>query len=210
MTTTFHNVEPDKQQRIIEVAMKHFAEAGYKDASTNKMVKEAGIGKGMLFYYFKTKYDLYIYLVHYSLDVMEQEFFNQVDLSEGDFIERMYKVAKQKMHVFKHHPHLMTFLQTVLLYSKENQPLPPELIARYETLVKEGMQKVYQNIDVSYFKEQMDAEKAMRLIEWSIGGYQQTLTEQLKQQVLTDTLIDQYWDDFYGYLAVLKQAYYKE
>jgi len=210
MTTTFHNVEPDKQQRIIEVAMKHFAEAGYKDASTNKMVKEAGIGKGMLFYYFKTKYDLYIYLVHYGLDVMEQEFFNQVDLSEGDFIERMYQIAKQKMHVFKHHPHLMTFLQTVLLYSKENQPLPPELIARYETLVKEGMQKVYQNIDVSYFKEQMDAEKAMRLIEWSIGGYQQTLTEQLKQQVLTDTLIDQYWDDFYGYLAVLKQAYYKE
>jgi hypothetical protein len=56
----------------------------------------------------------------------------------------------------------------------------------------------------------MDAEKAMRLIEWSIGGYQQTLTEQLKQQVLTDTLIDQYWDDFYGYLAVLKLAYYKE
>jgi len=210
MTTTFHNVEPDKQQRIIEVAMKHFAEAGYKDASTNKMVKEAGIGKGMLFYYFKTKYDLYIYLVHYGLDVMEQEFFNQVDLSEGDFIERMYQIAKQKMHVFKHHPHLMTFLQTVLLYSKENQPLPPELIARYETLVKEGMQKVYQNIDVSYFKEQMDAEKAMRLIEWSIGGYQQTLTEQLKQQVLTDALIDQYWDDFYGYLAVLKQAYYKE
>ncbi|MGM0523991.1 MAG: TetR/AcrR family transcriptional regulator [Bacillota bacterium] len=209
MTTTFHNIEPDKQQRIIEVAMKHFAEDGYKDASTNKMVKEAGIGKGMLFYYFKTKYDLYIYLVDYGLDVMEQEFFNQVDLSEGDFIERMYQIAKQKMHVFKHHPHLMTFLQTVLLYSKENQPLPPELIARYDVLVKEGMQKMYQNIDVSYFKEQMDAEKAMRLIEWSIGGYQQTLTEQLKQQVLTDALIDQYWDDFYGYLAVLKQAYYK-
>ncbi|GEM01866.1 regulatory protein, tetR family [Halolactibacillus halophilus] len=50
MTTTFHNVEPDKQQRIIEAAMKHFAENGYKDASTNKIVKEAGIGKGMLFY----------------------------------------------------------------------------------------------------------------------------------------------------------------
>jgi len=210
MTTTFHNVEPDKQQRIIEVAMKHFAEAGYKDASTNKMVKEAGIGKGMLFYYFKTKYDLYIYLVHYSLDVMEQEFFHQVDLSEGDFIERMYKIAKQKMYVFKRHPYLMTFLQTVLLYRHEDKPLPTELVKRYDRLVKEGMQKIYQNIDVSYFKEQMDAEKAMRLIEWSISGYQQTLTEQLKQQVLTEELIDQYWDNFYGYLAVLKQAYYKE
>ena len=55
MTTTFHNVEPDKQQRIIEVAMKHFAEAGFKDASTNKMVKEAGIGKGMLFYRFRAR-----------------------------------------------------------------------------------------------------------------------------------------------------------
>lgn len=210
MTKTFHNVERSKQQRIIQVAMKHFAEDGYKDASTNKMVKEAGIGKGMLFYYFKTKYDLYIYLVQYGLDVMEQEFFHQVDLSEGDFIERMYKIAKQKMYVFKRHPYLMTFLQTVLLYRHEDKPLPTELVKRYDTLVKEGMQKMYQNIDVSYFKEQMDAEKAMRLIEWSISGYQQTLTEQLKQQVLTEELIDQYWDDFYGYLAVLKQAYYKE
>lgn len=210
MTTTFHNIEPDKQQRIIEVAMKHFAEDGYKDASTNKIVKEAGIGKGMLFYYFKTKYDLYIYLVQYGLDVMEQEFFNQVDLNKGDFIERMYKIAKQKMYVFKRHPYLMTFLQTVLLYRHEDKPLPIELVKRYDTLVKEGMQKLYQNIDVSFFKEKMDAEKAMRLIEWSISGYQQTLTEQLKQQVLTEELIDQYWDDFYGYLAVLKQAYYKE
>ena len=210
MTKTFHNIEPDKQQRIIQVAMKHFAEDGYKDASTNKMVKEAGIGKGMLFYYFKTKYDLYIYLVQYGLDVMEQEFFHQVDLSEGDFIERMYKIAKQKMYVFKRHPYLMTFLQTVLLYRHEDKPLPTELVKRYDRLVKEGMQKIYQNIDVSYFKEQMDAEKAMRLIEWSISGYQQTLTEQLKQQVLTEELIDQYWDNFYGYLAVLKQAYYKE
>jgi AcrR family transcriptional regulator len=210
MTKTFHNIATDKQQRIIQVAMKHFAEDGYKDASTNKMVKEAGIGKGMLFYYFKTKYDLYIYLVDYGLDVMEQEFFHQVDLSEGDFIERMYKIAKQKMYVFKRYPYLMTFLQTVLLYRHEDKPLPTELVKRYDRLVKEGMQKMYQNIDVSYFKEQMDAEKAMRLIEWSISGYQQTLTEQLKQQVLTEELIDQYWDDFYGYLAVLKQAYYKE
>ncbi len=210
MTKTFHNVEPDKQQRIIEVAMKHFATDGYKDASTNKIVKEAGIGKGMLFYYFKTKYDLYIYLVHYGLEVMEQEFFNQVDLTEGDFIERMYKIAKQKMHVFKRHPYLMTFLQTVLLYGHEDKPLPTELVERYDVLVKDGLQKMYQNIDVSYFKEDMDSGKAMQLIEWSIGGYQQTLTEQLKQRVLTDELIDQYWDEFYGYLAVLKQAYYKE
>lgn len=209
MTKTFQNVEPEKQQRIIEVAMKHFAEDGYNDASTNKMVKEAGIGKGMLFYYFKTKHDLYIYLVSYGLDVMEQEFYQRIDFTEGDFIKRLYVIAKEKMRVFKRHPYLMEFLQTVLLYQDDNKALPDDLIKRYDVLVKEGMQKIYHNIDVSYFKEEMAIDKAIQLIEWSIQGYQQTLTNQLKQQQLTDALITQYWDDFHDYLTVLKQAYYK-
>ena len=47
---------PDgKRQRILDAAIREFAEHGYDKASTNSIVKEAGIAKGLLFHYFGSK-----------------------------------------------------------------------------------------------------------------------------------------------------------
>lgn len=210
MDDPFKKLDPKKRAYIIEVAMKEFANYGYADASTNRIVKEAGIGKGMLFYYFKTKEQLYLYLLDYGLTQIETAFLDQIDLSVTDFIKRMQQIAKKKMILFKAHPHLMAFLGTFML--KENQQLnvPTTIQERYQKLIIEGYQKMYQQIDRSLFKADMDADKAMQLIEWSINGYQQMLTARLKAEDFATLDLSSYWDEFYQYLAVLKQAYYKE
>ena len=51
----FNSLDEEKRQKILDAALMEFAEHGYEKASTNRIVKEAGIGKGMLFYYFKSK-----------------------------------------------------------------------------------------------------------------------------------------------------------
>lgn len=63
MQDTFSNINIDKQERIKEAAFKEFAEHGYRNASTNRLVKNLGISKGSLFKYFKSKLELYTYLV---------------------------------------------------------------------------------------------------------------------------------------------------
>ncbi len=45
----------DKQERIINASLAEFARNGYERASTNEIVKEAGISKGSLFVYFNNK-----------------------------------------------------------------------------------------------------------------------------------------------------------
>lgn len=40
-----------------------FAEYGYENSSTNRIVKKAGISKGSLFKYFPTKEDFYFYVL---------------------------------------------------------------------------------------------------------------------------------------------------
>lgn len=45
----FNSLEAEKQERIINTALKEFARNGYDKASTNEIVKEAGISKGSLF-----------------------------------------------------------------------------------------------------------------------------------------------------------------
>ncbi|WP_054754472.1 TetR/AcrR family transcriptional regulator [Piscibacillus salipiscarius] len=81
----FDHIKEDTQMKIINAALKEFAEKGYKLASTNQIVKRAGVGKGMLYYYFKNKQELFEFLIRNSLDAIEHDYIEQFDLNETDF-----------------------------------------------------------------------------------------------------------------------------
>ena len=66
MNSKFFDVKKDKQDEMINAALKTFAIKGYKDASTDVIVKEAGISKGLLFHYFTSKQGLYDFICDYS------------------------------------------------------------------------------------------------------------------------------------------------
>ncbi|SDJ83561.1 TetR/AcrR family transcriptional regulator [Sediminibacillus albus] len=206
MTKTFSNLEETKQQRIISAALKEFAENGFEQASTNRIVKEAGIGKGMLFYYFTNKQELFHYLVQYSLNIFMDDYIKKIDISERDFIERWKQAAQLKMQAFAKYPNAINFTGMLLL-SDEVQ-LPDYLEAKFDELRKTGYAMLYDNIDVSLFREGIDVEKAFQLIRWSIDGYQNELTNQLKGKKFSSVDFDPYWEEFYAYLDVLKTCYY--
>ncbi len=66
MNQRFFDVKKEKQNRIINAGLKVFARAGYRHASTDEVVKTAGISKGLLFHYFESKLGLYSFLYDYS------------------------------------------------------------------------------------------------------------------------------------------------
>jgi TetR/AcrR family transcriptional regulator len=49
-----------RQQRIVDVAMRHFAEHGYEDARIEEVAAAAGVAKGAVFGYFGTKAGLFL------------------------------------------------------------------------------------------------------------------------------------------------------
>ena len=62
MNPKFFDLKKDKQDRMINAALKVFALNGYKHASTDDIVKEAGISKGLLFHYFGSKAGVYEFI----------------------------------------------------------------------------------------------------------------------------------------------------
>ncbi len=58
-TDAFRNLDPEKRDRIFNAATAEFASEGYSNASMNRIVKAAGISKGSLFVYFRTKRELF-------------------------------------------------------------------------------------------------------------------------------------------------------
>nr|WP_040956915.1 TetR/AcrR family transcriptional regulator [Virgibacillus sp. SK37] len=208
MTEKFEKLGRPKQVRIIHAALKEFAAKGFEQASTNQIVKHAQIGKGMLFYYFTNKQELYQYLADYSLDLIMNEYLQHIDQTQPDFIERMKQAVRVKMSAFTENPYVFNFLGTILL-AKETH-LPQKLERRIQELQEIGNKIIYDGIDLTFFRDDVDVDKAFQLLRWSIEGYQNELITQLSGKKLSEMDMEPYWEEFYDYLDVLKTSFYKK
>ena len=62
-TQTFFNLPKDKQERIIQGAMKEFSQLPFSEVSIAKIIQHADISRGSFYQYFEHKMDLYCYLI---------------------------------------------------------------------------------------------------------------------------------------------------
>lgn len=205
MTASFEKLEEEKQRQIRQAALAEFAEYGFQQASTNRIVKAAGIGKGMLFYYFSNKQQLYEYLAEYSLEFIQHRFLDRIDGEEPDLIERLLQLARVKMEAQAEDGHVFRF--AARLMQAETQ-LPESLTLKMAEQQRFGYRLMYEGIDKSRFRKDADADRIFNLIRWSIDGFQQDLLSRLAGKKLSDIDFAPYWEEFYGYVAILKSSFY--
>ncbi len=161
----------------------------------------------MLFYYFKSKKNLFYYLIEYGTNYVVDKYLNQLDDSNPDFIERHKQATEVKMKALNENPYIFKFLGN--LYVNEEVKLPEELAARGIEVRKLAAEKRLQNIDKSLFRDDVDQDLILKLVCWSLEGYENELVRRLKGQRLDIIDFEPYRDEFYDYLAVLKKIFYK-
>jgi TetR/AcrR family transcriptional regulator len=205
MFSKFLKLEPQKQERILNAAINEFAQKGYKNASTNEIVKEAGISKGLIFHYFKSKKDLYFFLYDYLMEMLSDEFYKKLDLSETDMFKNMRQTALMKLEMFKKHPHIFKFFLTA--YVEEDMEVKNDLESRNKVLMANSMQKIYDHIDLSKFKDGIDPHKALNIIVWALEGYGNDKTAQYKN--MDETGFSNMISDLDIYLKILQDCFYK-
>ncbi|OPA79317.1 TetR family transcriptional regulator [Paenibacillus selenitireducens] len=207
MISKFHNLNPEKQERIINAALKQFAQKGYTQASTNEMVKEAEISKGLLFHYFKNKQDLFLYLYDYSIEMMMSEFFAKLDMKERDMLERWKQVVVIKIELMHKHPEMFQFIR---MANEDDAPeVKRALEPRNKATISDAFRRVLQDIDTSKFKADVDASKATHIIFWTLEGYSNRVQEQIRAIPLDQINLDEMLKEIDEYLELLKQAFYK-
>jgi AcrR family transcriptional regulator len=69
----FENLEPGRQRRLFDSAVREFALHGYEGASLNRILEQSGMGKSSFYYYFDDKADLFTTLVERMLAVLFSE-----------------------------------------------------------------------------------------------------------------------------------------
>lgn len=207
MSSKFLGLGTEKQMRILNAAMKEFAKKGYKNASTNEIVKEAEISKGLLFHYFKNKKELYLFIFDYCLEVLVNDLYKKMDLSERDIIERLRQIAKVKLEMLERYPDIIKFIETA--YMEDSVDVKSDIEERIGKLAENSYGGVFENIDVTKFKEGIDIDKAINIIIWIFEGISDTVLKKAKKASTRELDYKQIFDESEAYIGIFKKWFYK-
>lgn len=105
----FMNLTEEKRQAIINAALREFSLNNYATASTNKIVSNANISKGILYHYFGSKKNLYLFLYDYTTTKFSEALNRQIDLAEPDIFKRYEQIMKIKIDLMKQYHALFDF-----------------------------------------------------------------------------------------------------
>ena len=84
-----HIQNDNKKEEILNAAEKEFILHGYAGARTVAIAKRAGVGHPLLHYHFKTKKDLFKFVVLRKIDLLRQSVLMSWDESERSFPEKL-------------------------------------------------------------------------------------------------------------------------
>lgn len=124
---TFFNLPEDKQQRILDVCIKEFADKTYHKASISNMVKESKIAKGSFYQYFDDKKDIFKYIIEY-MGTKKLAYFADIipHMHEMNFFELLKKFYVAGVVFAKDHPELTKIGNFIL--KTEDESLKAEVM----------------------------------------------------------------------------------
>lgn len=95
-TITFLKLPKEKQDKIIEASIKEFSRVLLKDASINKIIKDAEISRGSFYTYFKDINDLYIYSLKQYKEQFQEQLKKTIEQTKGNLIKTT-KITYEKI-----------------------------------------------------------------------------------------------------------------
>ena len=200
MNEKFFDLKKEKQDRMINAALKVFAMNGYEHASTDEIVKEAGISKGLLFHYFISKLGLYSFVYDYSVRYIMLELSTGVSAGETDYFELQNQINLSQLQVMKNYPYMLQFL------NKSQEENVSEALVETEDkrgVLPEKYEEIMGRADSDKFRNEIDLVFLTKMIEYTLNGL---MTEHFLNGSFQ---LEIYYREVKQYLEMLKKISYK-
>lgn len=199
----FESLPEERQEAIFEAAVEAFGRNDYKSASTEAIARKAGISKGLLFFYFKNKREMYLYildrLMTKMIDVVVDDDFYEID----DFFELFFYAAERKRDVLGKIPWMLDF--SIRAYYPEHKDIKDKMDDWTQAQIDTIFDAYFKNVRFDKFKENVDPKEIVSMLIWMTDGY---LHQQRSRRRPID--VDELMVEFYKWCAMFKQYAYKE
>lgn len=179
--------EKNKEKLILDSAVALFTTKGYESTRMEDVAKRAGISKGLTYFYYKNKEDLFMALTKKAFDQFKEEF-REVLRSKGkNGLEMITDLVGKVVAFAKEHPvyyqAILHFLDVLKKYNepslrREIDPLILDSIHFHKLLeihhepVKLGIQMVSQGIKDGSIRPELQPEIAFYTIWSMIIGFE--------------------------------------
>lgn len=199
----FDDLEPSRREAVFNAALRAFGRDGYRRAMTEDIAREAGMSRGLLFFYFHSKRDLYLRLVDYLMDkvtaIVVDDGFWDID----DYFELMLYAARKKSAVMHRFPHLLDFC--VRAYYPEHRDVRSRMNAWKQEQIDAMWRRFFKNVRTDRFRDGMDIRHVNELLIWLADGYLHQLRCRGEALDLDDML-----EQMEEWCAMLRAWAYKE
>ncbi len=167
MNERFFELKKEKQDRMINAALKVFSQYGYRHASTDEIIRGAEISKGLLFHYFESKIGLYAFLYDYATKFVTLELTTHVEPSEDGFFELYKQILSSKTDSMYRYPYIFMFLD------KADEETDEEALREIEERRDKYhrlMDALRERADITVFGTGVDYEKVWNLMDFTTQG----------------------------------------
>lgn len=161
------------------MVLRAFAQYPYNESSTNRIVKNAGIGKGSLFKYFHNKKDLYFYILDYIIEDFTVNLGDEIANLPEDFIERTIKFAELEFNWYINNPDKYKLLKKAFVVN--DTEFFKETEKKYNAKGEEFYYRLFEDVNTEKFK--WEKEKLLDLIKWFLKGFNEEFVEEMANKI---------------------------
>lgn len=206
-----NELEQDKQEKIIQAMIDEYSQAGLKNASTNRIVKQAGISKGSLFNYVGNKVEQYIYVVDYTMKqfMVTLNTYMQEETMPEDYFDQLLLRSKIKLRLSLDYPKEYKLLFDA--YLETHEAVVSYMETQYNLLAADVMDKQKEMLSPDVLKNPDDRDKVVEMVFHLIAGYSENYLKKYEriEQDQVSTVLEELTAQLQGYFELIKKGFFK-
>lgn len=209
MYENFEKIPLEDQQRILAACIAEFARNGYQQASTNVIVKQAGIPKGTLFYFFGNKKDLFLYVLDHAIARFAAYAAEMAGEMPDDLFERLLYRGQVRFRFAAEEPELFQLFYHAFINT------PPEIQAdlceRGAGFAAGSAERLMGGLDLSRFRQGVDVQTAVELVQLTLDGLFNKYLGAFRQMGSDEALVlvERIGTEAREYFQLLKEGIYQ-
>jgi TetR/AcrR family transcriptional regulator len=206
----FFNLPAEKQEEIVRASLREFAERGYDLASTNRIVEEANISKGVLFKYFEDKESLFFYVVNRALQDYVDALPAQDAASYNDPFDWLKDVTVRKIRFNQEHP--LTYRLLVRIAKEPQHPVYAKVMDVLNLATQDYLAQVAALLPNEKLRDGLTWGQVFEVIGWISQGLLEKYIAQVPEAVDDhfEEFFQQAHDEMDLYFDIVKHGVYRE
>lgn len=129
---------------IFEAAVTVFSESGYKGATMDEIALRAGVAKGTLYYHFKSKEQIFNFVVIQGMKSMQEQIEN-INKSDVSSLNKIKQICKSQVTLTYENREFFKVLLSQLWGNEERQKEVRDLLSQYFKEIEDVLKKAMED-----------------------------------------------------------------